>query len=1353
MTKTMYMRTSLVIFLAMTCAASAQTTIYVDDDNCPTPGTGSLVDPFCSIQDAIDASVDTDTIEVAPGTYNEAIDFIGKAITLRSTDGPATTIIDATRVPAAGETVSVVKCVNGETQATVLDGFTMTGGTGQTTVYDGTRGGGVYILDSNPTITNSTFRGNSADFGGGIMNSNSSPTVTNCKFSGNTANWYGGGIYNAYSSSPTFTNCEFNRNNATKYYGGGMFNWGSSPMLINCTFSGNTATNDISSGGGIYNAVSSNSTIINCILWGNRPNEISNSRSSLTIAYSDIEGSGGSAAWNSMLGVDDGGNIDADPLFADADGLDNTPGTADDDLSLSGCSPAIDAGENDAVPIEVTTDLQGNLRFVDDVGVADTGNGTMLIVDMGALERQDPSTGLGVVNIPGDFPTIQEAINNACTGAEIVVAAGTYSESINFHGKAITLRSSDPTDPDVVAATIIDATGIQDLGDGVPVVRCISGETAATVLDGFTITGGTGDTTAFAGQSVGGGMYNNGSSPTVTNCTFSDSSADHGGGMYNYNSSSPVLTNCTFSENTADSTGGGMFNDKSIPTLTNCKFRNNTSSFGGGLFNDSSSPTLTNCTFGGNTAFFSGGGVYNDSSNPTLTNCLFSGNTSIDYAGGMFNYDSSPTLTNCTLSRNAAQYGSGMTNLFFSSPILTNCILWDDSPDEIFNFDSSNKPVISYSDIEGSGGSTEWDQLLGLDGGGNIDDTPLFVDSLGLDNLAGTDDDNLRLMLDSPAINRGFDPAIPFNVTTDLDGAPRIVCNRVDMGAYEHQTPLLPVHNITTDAFYCTIQECIDVATSNQECVVPPGQYDEAIDLLGKAITVRSSKGAAATIIDATNVPDFGKGVSVVRCVNFETTATVLDGFTITGGTGDTTTAFSFSVGGGMFIDSSSPTVSNCTITRNTAGHGGGMYNQFSSSPTVTNCTFSKNIVTRDGGGMYNTRSSSPKLANCTFSENKADDDGGGMYNGFSSNPIMSYCVFNENMAPSGGGMYNDGSIPTLTNCMFSCNSANNGSGMYNSFASPNVTKCSFNENVAAITGGGMFNIANSSPMVTYCTFNSNSANAGGGGGMSNNRSSPSVSNCMFSGNTAAGGGGGMGIFLSSMIVSNCVFSGNTAMGGGGITNSFSSSTITNCTFSRNTAIGGGGIFSEDSNSTVDNCILWGNIDSSGLIESAQIRKVNSTTDTNYSVVQGGWSGMGGTGVISADPRFIDPLGLDGIAGTDDDDLRLSAGSPCIDAGDYDAYLTTDGGYTDLDGKDRIFDDTNVVDTGVGVVTYLDMGAYETGLCHADGIYDYSDLSSLNECLTGPASSLNLGCACVDLEFDEQIDLRDFAQFQLAFTP
>jgi len=100
-----------------------------------------------------------------------------------------------------------------------------------------------------------------------------------------------------------------------------------------------------------------------------------------------------------------------------------------------------------------------------------------------------------------------------------------------------------------------------------------------------------------------------------------------------------------------------------------------------------------------------------------------------------------------------------------------------------------------------------------------------------------------------------------------------------------------------------TIQACIDAAVSGQdECVVAPGTYNELINFLGKAITLRSSDGPGVTTIDGT-----GLGGSVVTCANNEGPDTVLGGFTITGGTG-TADPFGFTYGGGMFNNHSRPT-------------------------------------------------------------------------------------------------------------------------------------------------------------------------------------------------------------------------------------------------------------------------------------------------------------------------------------------------------------------------------------------------------------------------------------------------------------
>ena len=389
-------------------------------------------------------------------------------------------------------------------------------------------------------------------------------------------------------------------------------------------------------------------------------------------------------------------------------------------------------------------------------------SGILLAVVLGGTSGVVADT----LHVPGDFPTIQEAIVAAVDGDEVEVHPGTYFEAINFLGKAIRVYSSDG--PDV---TIIDA---QQTGS---VVTCDSGEGSDTVLDGFTITGGTGTDLSGTGVLSGGGMLNEGSSPTVTNCTFSGNTASRGGGggMSNIGGS-PTVTNCTFSGNSMTIQGGGMSNFASSAAVTNCTFSGNTAVNGGGMSNDSSSPTVTNCTFSGNTAFVAGGGMFNGGFSPTVTNCTFSGNSANFFGGGgMFNVNSSATVTNCTFSGNTTmRSGGGMLNVNPGSPMVTNCIFWGDSPDEI---SGAGMVTVSYSDVQG-----------GFVGIGNIDagnNWGVPVDELDFDEdgilceLFPVDlDGNPRFNADEA----DFDPGC---------GVPVVV----DMGAYEYQFD--PVDQVT----------------------------------------------------------------------------------------------------------------------------------------------------------------------------------------------------------------------------------------------------------------------------------------------------------------------------------------------------------------------------------------------------------------------------------------------------------------------------------------------------------------------------------------------------------------------------
>ena len=189
--------------------------------------------------------------------------------------------------------------------------------------------------------------------------------------------------------------------------------------------------------------------------------------------------------------------------------------------------------------------------------------------------------------------------------------------------------------------------------------------------------------------------------------------------------------------------------------------------------------------------------------------------------------------------------------------------------------------------------------------------------------------------------------------------------------------------------------------------------------------------------------------------------STVLDGFTITGGNANGAWEEGDGDGGGILCHQSSPTIMNCVIHGNSAGHlghGGGMINQ-SGSPTLTNCTFRGNLADRYGGGMLNYLGSAT-LVECRFVGNTTRSAGGGVFN-WSSEVSLTKCVLSGNSASkdSGGGMLSDDSSVTLRNCMFSGNwSRRNGGGLYIYDKTTRLSNCTFSGNSAGGRGGGIYN-------------------------------------------------------------------------------------------------------------------------------------------------------------------------------------------------------------------------------------------------------------------------------------------------------
>jgi hypothetical protein len=584
-----------------------------------------------TIQAGVDLAAGGDTVLLADGTWsgpgNRGV-TVAKAVTIRSASAdPADCIVDC---EGAGRGF----LFEGFSSAARLEAITITNGTAS-------YGGGLAFTGVSPEIVDCRIIENTATGtggGGGVAtDAGSSPRLVRCTISGNVSSGSGGGGIWNQGGSPVFINCVVSGNSTfgVGLVGGGMYTQnGGIPLLANCAFVGNSAYD----GSGIYCSFSSNPTIVNCILWGNLPGQsgdpiIEKFSAVATVTYSDVQGG--------FVGI---GNFDSNPIFTDADGPDDIPGTADDDLRLARFSPCTDAGDNGATALAgITTDHAGQPRFVDDTGVTDSGSGDPPVIDVGPLERQTESVHLQF-RVPTEVPSIQGAIDLAGLGDEIILENGVHS---------------GPGNRDILVDLDI-------------VIRSESGDPSMCVVD----CEGSGRGFAFSGVSAAARMEG----LTVTN-----GSADRGGGL-SLTASSPTLFRCRIVSNTATGTGGGgiFCVDGSSPEILACVFRENHASgtYGGGMYNK-------------------------NGSNPVLRDCIFSGNTTsgIGSTGGaLYNWDSSPSLINCSVGGNSAYDGSVLFNFNNSYPEVLNSVVWGNAPGQsgypIVELLGS-ATYVAYTDIQG----------------------------------------------------------------------------------------------------------------------------------------------------------------------------------------------------------------------------------------------------------------------------------------------------------------------------------------------------------------------------------------------------------------------------------------------------------------------------------------------------------------------------------------------------------------------------------------------------------------------------------------------------------------------------
>jgi predicted outer membrane repeat protein len=359
----------------------------------------------------------------------------------------------------------------------------------------------------------------------------------------------------------------------------------------------------------------------------------------------------------------------------------------------------------------------------------------------------------------GDFTTIQEALDVAQPGEEIMVGDGLYTgpgnTALTFAGKGIFLRSESGAGNCVI-------NGEGEFAGFV----FTSGEGPDSIVQGFSILN--------TGGSDGAAIICTDGSPTIIACQIGANIADYGAGLYCMgDNSNPTVQECSFVNNVAGFDGGAVYaTSAAAPRFEACFFISNSADqSGGAVFALGANPAIALCYFSQNDALAGGAAVYSSSGNVRLINCDILQHFSSTALAGDNGADL--TIANCLVARNGV--GVSVTNfanaLIYNSTIaentgtgvaldtgegfIGNAIIWGNFGQQIDNQGALLN--VQYSDIQG-----------GWAGTGNIDADPLFVDPDGFD---ANPDNDFVLAVGSPCVDAGDNTRVPLdNLDIDQDG-------------------------------------------------------------------------------------------------------------------------------------------------------------------------------------------------------------------------------------------------------------------------------------------------------------------------------------------------------------------------------------------------------------------------------------------------------------------------------------------------------------------------------------------------------------------------------------------------------
>ncbi|MFH1999999.1 MAG: right-handed parallel beta-helix repeat-containing protein, partial [Planctomycetota bacterium] len=742
---------------------------------------------FASIQSAIDAAVEGDTILVLPGTYYENILLSGKRILLESSDGAEATVIDGNR---AGSVVTLTDCVDA---MTVLRGFTLRNGwgAGEPTLS----GGGITCIHSAPKIEYNVIEQNEAAYGGGgICCIDSAPVIEHNVFQENESGYAGGGLYcrnivNAPENAAQIAHNEFRANRA-EMYGGGIFCRECDPEIRQNSIELNECLDPGGMGGGIACWESAPTIFDNDIL----TNEALFFGGGISLWFADalldrnrIHGNqagdtgGGVACLHSM------------PVLTNLSIYENAAGVSGGGLSCTADSQVV-LTHNTFYANQAA--VSGGALFSQNISTRVCN--TIVWGNTAPLGSQLQGTGFDVTycNVQGGFPgagnidqdprmidpaggDFHIALDSPCLDQGDALAP--HLPEIDFEGdrRLAYLAPDMGVDEYVLGGrTLLVPSEYLSIQDAVE--QTVTGDTIlvgpGTYMDNLLIlskdiiirsTHGAPATVIDGSPGAGWMATVNFRSNITSNCViegFTITNGDHdpwnGGGIHCYDHASPTIRNNIICNNKAYSGGGIGTQDGSSPTIMNNLIYGNSTTYyggdGGGIYQCDLGVISGNIIYD-NSTDRSGGGIYAADSLSLANNVIF-GNSASDYGGGICQEYSGGTVVNCTVFENHAVKGGGGLFVACTAPVtVVNSILWSNeavSGKEIFIVGSQMTPSvldISFTDVEGGMASVYVGPYSTLKvGAGMIDADPLLAD-------AGRGD--AHLLYGSPCRNAGNNSA------------------------------------------------------------------------------------------------------------------------------------------------------------------------------------------------------------------------------------------------------------------------------------------------------------------------------------------------------------------------------------------------------------------------------------------------------------------------------------------------------------------------------------------------------------------------------------------------------------------